>query len=805
MNNIISIENNSLENQSFPNYSLEELRSIEFLSLRAYNICKHAHLNDLDSIIQLFNSGKENDLLRFKNCGQQTISKMRAIYNQYKSKRIVDNKSTKEINTPENESYPDINYTISELMEIGKISVRAYNICYDANLKDINAIIEFFISHDEKDFYSFRNCGSKTVAELRTLFELNFKYYQNINDEITEETIIEESNIEFDKNYSISELKKLKKISEKSFAYCTVKKMLSIEIIFSHFINFGTFSKPDYCANDINQELINLCIEFQQNGFKIPMHKYISDKIYERHAVSINDYIQNFNEYIENRTLPLFKTLEIIFSNCIGFQDIEKELIKYIFLDKNLSMPDIALKYNLSLERIRQLAKKLLNKIYHTCRSPKALIELLYSYCENDDFKFNDNLTVIDKTFVEKINKKYNTNFTEAFILQILSYHNDNYNFINLEIIKKTFKEILFHANKRIDDLNHYYFVKKDFESKYIISFHKYLKQIANSKRDNSEIINKNYLFLKKRNIFNTEYKNLLKNIKALIVKRNNKYDELFDEILERIIIEVQGKTSQGIYSSENKTYISKHVKFTQKLLKQLNLHDITNFDWTTDKNRNLNLKTIIEEYRRKYRIIKIEYNSNINDKRNPFNTKMNIYFNFFKIIAKNEFEFPIDNSSIIIKRNTVKKRHEFIIEILEKRGIPMQMKEIISELEKLNLDFAKDESAIRAVCLKRNEIISFGRSSTYGLKKWEKEKPGIKGGSIRDMVIEYLEGFSAPVHIDRILEHVNKYRDTYKISLLDNLKLDKNQKRFCFFPNGYIGLTSKNYNDISQLSLFSE
>lgn len=81
-----------------------------------------------------------------------------------------------------------------------------------------------------------------------------------------------------------------------------------------------------------------------------------------------------------------------------------------------------------------------------------------------------------------------------------------------------------------------------------------------------------------------------------------------------------------------------------------------------------------------------------------------------------------------------------------------------------------------------------------YGLKEWEKLHANFKGGTIRDIVEEYLEQFDIPINISKIAEHVLKYRPkSNKLSILQNIKLEETG-RFVFFEESLVGLSTKKY-----------
>jgi hypothetical protein len=94
-----------------------------------------------------------------------------------------------------------------------------------------------------------------------------------------------------------------------------------------------------------------------------------------------------------------------------------------------------------------------------------------------------------------------------------------------------------------------------------------------------------------------------------------------------------------------------------------------------------------------------------------------------------------------------------------------------------------------------KNGFVPIGRKSLFGLKKWESELENFKGGTIRNIVEEYLNQFSVPKHIFEITEHVLKYRKkSNQRSILQNLKLDESGM-FVFFNGSLIGLKIKKYD----------
>ena len=172
------------------------------------------------------------------------------------------------------------------------------------------------------------------------------------------------------------------------------------------------------------------------------------------------------------------------------------------------------------------------------------------------------------------------------------------------------------------------------------------------------------------------------------------------------------------------------------------------------------------------------------------------------KIIINNEFELLINlNGEIIFERNKKKYNYEIIEEALEKLGYDKNGYHVTEINEKINelypdIDYSDNLQALSGIINNYKAIfIHIGRSSTYALKKWERTFTEFKGGTIRDIIEEFLVKKDKPQHMSVITDHVNKYRDTTTQVIYSNLKLD-DSKRFEFFGEGFLGLNDKDYKN---------
>jgi hypothetical protein len=165
------------------------------------------------------------------------------------------------------------------------------------------------------------------------------------------------------------------------------------------------------------------------------------------------------------------------------------------------------------------------------------------------------------------------------------------------------------------------------------------------------------------------------------------------------------------------------------------------------------------------------------------------MFFEFNKVVNIDGF--------IEFDKNTYKKVYQYYFEILEEQGEFMKVSEI-AKVASIKFPFLDTkESAIRGILNKeKKKFIFLGRSSTYGLKKWEIEKENVKGGTIRNIVEDFLKIYEEPQRIINISTHVLVFRPkSNEKSIFLNLKQDSSGT-FVFFKNSLVGLSYKKYND---------
>jgi DNA-directed RNA polymerase subunit beta len=74
------------------------------------------------------------------------------------------------------------------------------------------------------------------------------------------------------------------------------------------------------------------------------------------------------------------------------------------------------------------------------------------------------------------------------------------------------------------------------------------------------------------------------------------------------LFILVNGRTSQGVKSYLNVEVVQKGVKFTQKLLQEIDFMNVNPNKWTTDKDRNDTVKLLLQNYILKHKELDAVY-----------------------------------------------------------------------------------------------------------------------------------------------------------------------------------------------------
>ena len=102
---------------------------------------------------------------------------------------------------------------------------------------------------------------------------------------------------------------------------------------------------------------------------------------------------------------------------------------------------------------------------------------------------------------------------------------------------------------------------------------------------------------------------------KEMLAKPEEEYrfecEELKDKLISRLLILLNGKVSNGVYTNHREELIPKKVKFSAKTLKSIDYTEVSPNKWTTDKETNALIKELLNNYNIKYREISGRFTRN--------------------------------------------------------------------------------------------------------------------------------------------------------------------------------------------------
>ncbi len=97
--------------------------------------------------------------------------------------------------------------------------------------------------------------------------------------------------------------------------------------------------------------------------------------------------------------------------------------------------------------------------------------------------------------------------------------------------------------------------------------------------------------------------------IEKLETQHNKNVDELKSKLVDKLMVLVSGKTSQGVVNHFNEMLIPKKKKFTQKELMTIDYTNVSTSGWTTDEEKNQMIKEVVNNYNIKYKELLGDFN----------------------------------------------------------------------------------------------------------------------------------------------------------------------------------------------------
>ena len=150
----------------------------------------------------------------------------------------------------------------------------------------------------------------------------------------------------------------------------------------------------------------------------------------------------------------------------------------------------------------------------------------------------------------------------------------------------------------------------------------------------------------------------------------------------------------------------------------------------------------------------------------------------------------PDEQFRFIIEGKKEEDVADIIYDILKSNGDPLSCDDLFQSIDNVYPNRYKSPTSIKAFVVHDSRLCLVGGNNLVALMEWEH----VKLGSIRNIIVQYLEDFDEPQPIKNIVSHVQKYRDTTDNSVRATIG---SGDQFIQFSGGYYGLSWKQYPKI--------
>lgn len=673
------------------------------------------------------------------------------------------------------------NISLQDLTEIEVISIRTLNVCEQNNLNDIISIVHYYWNNN--DFIKLRNCGTKSNTEL---IKLCIKYEKLINKSTWIEKMNPKSSFHEEqilKNISLEKLAKTEHLSIRAQNICYQSDLKNAYLILKYYKENKEFINLGNCGQNTNTELILLCKKY-------------------KHVENLPQEPENLIlKKIESLTVRQKKILNNIIESQVSELSVRSLNALNLYLDSHLNikgLKPILSDKSFDIKNLTNVGEKSEEELLTFFSDITEQIEII------SIFEDENELTI--ELFSSFLNKKF------CLTPSILSEIGKNYNFSNGLPLFKTLQvlidsEILFSKRDKV-------IIEKGFN--YNTSFKVYsLDEIASNLGVTRERIRQRRIqiydnfrskisFIKglefeALNLYGVDiYSDIIILNDELISEINEKEQNSFNALFINKIFSILLNEKFTLIGNEESILFNKTTRFKHNwrntYLIKIEITNVFDFEqYVEDVSRRLS-ERIEEDYVFHFETYLMDFQKDIISEHAQSIFKIAEHFLF------SEFEMSVDiYENIIFKRNTIKQVFEYVYKALEDLGSPAKVDEIYKKVVEIYPTYNTDENSIRASMTIKTGFVSFGRTSVYGLKVWEDERD-IRGGTIRDIAEEYLSNQTEPIHINKITEYVNRFRNTTSKNIYANLKMEVNS-RFIFFGSLCIGLKAIKYEEENMIS----
>lgn len=149
----------------------------------------------------------------------------------------------------------------------------------------------------------------------------------------------------------------------------------------------------------------------------------------------------------------------------------------------------------------------------------------------------------------------------------------------------------------------------------------------------------------------------------------------------------------------------------------------------------------------------------------------------------------PDEELHFLIQGHKTLTAADVLFRVLTEKYEPMTVDELYDILQTKYSFKYKSPASIRGIVNSDARLCMVGVDNLVALTEWEH----IKLGSVREVIVQYLEQFDVPKPVHDIVDYVLRYRDTTENSIRSTMY---SGSQFRQFDNGYFGLADKSYPD---------
>lgn len=154
----------------------------------------------------------------------------------------------------------------------------------------------------------------------------------------------------------------------------------------------------------------------------------------------------------------------------------------------------------------------------------------------------------------------------------------------------------------------------------------------------------------------------------------------------------------------------------------------------------------------------------------------------------------PDEQFRFIIEGKKEEDVANIIYDILKSNGDPLSCDDLFQSIDNVYPNRYKSPTSIKAFIVHDPRLCLVGGNNLVALMEWEH----VKIGSIRNIIVQFLEQFNEPQQAKDIVSYVQKYRDTSDNSIRATLG---SGNQFVPFGGGYYGLSWKQYPEVFYLN----